>query len=216
MIYRHAFLFLVPFLIMACQHTSDGTSDHKHKTAKEKTNSTPSPRTRFLIDHCETKLLAELEEDRSKGKDTCILRIRTVDRKLIKMENLNVPVDRSSIENCEKDYVVVSSSCGGPCYSKLFVFTDKRKNKRFDYCHIVSNDPNLVIYVKNEDFDKLLVHNLKNSKEMEVDIDNDKQHPLIYGHLDTVYLVNQNLIINYSIENEGMKKKIVHLEKILK
>ncbi len=209
MIYRNAFLFLVPFLIIACQDKSD----HKLKTSKGKMKSIPSQRTRFLIDYCESKLMVELEEDVTKGKDSCVLRIRTLDRKLIKLETVNVPVDKSSITNCEEDYVVVGSSCGGPCYSKLFVFTDKRKNKRFDYCHIVSNDPNLVIYVKNEDFDKLLVHNLKNSKEMEVDIDNDKQHPLIYGHLDKVYLVNQNLIINYSIENEGEKKKIVHLKR---
>jgi hypothetical protein len=215
MIYRIAFLFFVPFLFMGCQDKSDQKSMPSLQSVDEKTKSTPSQRTRFLIDHCESKLMVELEEDVTKGKDSCVLRIRTLNRKLIKLETVNVPVDRSSITNCEEDYVVVGSSCGGPCYSRLFVFTDKRKNRRFDYGNIVSNNPNLVTYIKNEDFDKLYVHNLSNSKEMAVEIDNYQQNPLIYGHLDTIYLTKNILNINYSIEKESNKKKIVNLEKIL-
>ena len=168
-----------------------------------------------MIDHCDIIRLAELEQDITKGNDSCVLRIRTLDKKMIKIETLNVPVDKSQITNCEKDYVVVGSSCGGPCYSKLFVFTDNRKNRRFDYCNVISNNSNIVAYIKNENFDKLYVHNLKNSKEIEIEIDNYHQNPLIYGQLDTTYMVNNNLTIKYSIENEGKKKKVVNLEKIL-
>ena len=213
--YRNTFIILFPFFLIGCNNSSDKNSVNIHKTVSEKTKSTQSHRTTFLIDHCDINLLAELEEDITKGNDSCVLRIRTLDKKMIKIETLNVPVDRSSITNCEKDYVVVGSSCGGPCYSSVFVFTDNRKNRRFDYCNVVSNNPNIVAYIKNEDFDKLHVQNLKNSKEIEIEIDNYNHHPLIYGHLDTTYIIKNDLTIRYTIENEKQKKKIVNLDKIL-
>ena len=213
--YRNAFIILFPFLLIGCNNSYDKKSVRSKKTLSENTKSIPSHRTTFLIDHCDIILLAELEQDITKGNDSCVLRIRTLDKKMIKIETLNVPVDKSQITNCEKDYVVVGSSCGGPCYSKLFVFTDNRKNRRFDYCNVISNNSNIVAYIKNENFDKLYVHNLKNSKEIEIEIDNYHQNPLIYGQLDTTYMVNNNLTIKYSIENEGKKKKVVNLEKIL-
>jgi hypothetical protein len=213
--YRNTFIILFPFLLIGCNNSNDKKSVTSKKTLSEKTKSIPSHRTTFLIDHCDINLLAELKQDIRKGNDSCVLRIRTLDKKMIKIETLNVPVDRSSITNCEKDYVAVGSSCGGPCYSKLFVFTDNRKNRRFDYCNVISNNSNIVAFIKNENFDKLYVHNLKNSKEIEIEIDNYHQNPLIYCQLDTTYIVNNILTIKYSIENEGKKKKVVNLEKIL-
>lgn len=212
--YRIACAIFFLFLIIGCDNSSD-KSVNSHKNVCEKTKSTLPQRTIFLIDHCDNNLLAELERDITKGNDSCVLRIRTKDKKMIKTETLNVPVDRSQITNCEKDYVVVESSCGGPCYSKLFVFADNRENKRFDYCEVISNNPNIVVYVKNENFDNMIVHNLKNSKELEVKIENHHNHPLIYGHLYTTFLIKNDLTIKYSIEDMGQKKKIVNLEKIL-
>ena len=211
--YRNAFTILFPFFLIGCNNSSDKNLLNKHKTVSEKTKSTPSNRTTFLIDHCDINLLAELEEDITKGNDSCVLRIRTLDKKMIKIETLNVPVDRSSITTCEKDYVVVESSCGGSCYSRLFVFTDNRKNKQFDYCQNVSNNTNIVTHIQNEEFEKLLIHNLTNRKELE--INNPDIHPLSYGRMDTLFMDKKNLIVKYTLENEQQKRKIINLEKIL-
>ncbi len=202
------FITLLFMILVSCNQ------NNKIASKAEKTKLTPSHRTTFLIDHCDINLLVELEEDITKGNDSCVLRIRTLDKKMIKIETLNVPVDRSSITNCEKDYVIVESSCGGPCYSKLFVFTDNRKNKQFDYCQNVSNNTNIIAHIKNEEFERLIIHNLKNGKEQIVQ--NPDINWMQYGQMDKMYIAGNTLKLEYQTVNKQTKKKSISLNDILK
>jgi hypothetical protein len=172
-------------------------------------------RTIFLIDNCDnSNYSAVLEEDKTKGKETCILRINLVGRGNDKIEMLNVPADKSSINYCEKDYVVVGFGCGGPCYSQVFVFTDESEKKQFDYGQKITNNPNIIAHIRNEEFEKLIIHNLKNGKELI--IENPEINWMQYGQMDTMYITRNNLKLEYQTENKQTKKKSISLIDIMK
>jgi hypothetical protein len=122
-------------------------------------------------------------------------------------------VDRCSINYCEKDYVVVGFACGGPCYSQVFIFTDNRENKQFDYGQRISNNSNIIAHIKDEEFEKLIIHNFKNGKELIVN--NSDIDWMYYGQMDTLYLLGSTLKLEYQTENKQTKKKSVSLKQIM-
>ena len=201
--------------MFACKESTKSTANIK--TNKKIENSAPnsSHRTIFLIDHCDNSIYsAALEEDKTKGNDSCILRINQVGKTNDKIEILNVPADRSSINYCDKDYVVVGFASGGPGYSQVFVFTDGRENKQFDYGQKISNNPNIIAHIRNEEFEKLIIHNLNNGKEQIVE--NPDINWMQYGQMDTMYIAGNTLKLEYQTVNKQTKKKSISLNDILK
>jgi len=209
---NYKYLIALSLLLFACNDTSKLKSKNQksEETLDYKTDRTP-----FLIDYCNNlNYNAVLEEDINKGNDTCILRITSSKNEIIKLENLNLPIYRSSFTYCEKEYVIVGSTCGGSCYSEVFIFLDNRKNRQFYYCQKISNNSNLIAHIKNEEFKNLIIHNLKNDKELTINIpDNNWMN---YGQMDTLFASGNNLIIEYQTEKNQIKKKIISIDEILK
>lgn len=202
--------------LFACQESTKSIPDVSTEEENLDSTSIHSDRTIFLIDHCENDhYSAVLEEDKLRGNDSCILRINSRDQKINKIEILNVPTDKSSINYCEDDYVAVGFACGGPCYSRVFIFTDERKNKQFDYCQKISNNSNVIAHIRNEEFETLLVYNLKTDKEISIDI-SDNNAEMNYGHMDTMYMEQNKLFIEYPTSENQTKKESILLDRIMK
>lgn len=208
-------LFCTLFLF-ACQESTKSNSEFDTKQKTEDTTAVQTERTVFLIDHCDdNNYSAMLEKDKLKGNDSCILRIKSKEKTIDKFEILNVPADKSSISYCANDYVVVGFSCGGPCYSQVFVFTDNRKNKQFAFGQRISNNQNVIAHIRNEEFETLIIHNLKTDKEIQVDI-SDNNAEWNYGHMDTLYMKQDKLFIEYPTTENQTKMKSISLEGIMK
>jgi hypothetical protein len=201
--------------LFACKESTKTTSEVNQGNDITDSATVKTNRTIFLIDNCDnSNYSAALEEDKTKGNDSCILRINAVGKAIDKIEILNVPADRSSINYCEKEYVVVGFACGGPCYSQVFVFTDGRENKQFDYGQKISNNPNIIAHIRNEEFEKLIIHNLNNGKEQIVE--NPDINWMQYGQMDTMYIAGNTLKLEYQTVNKQTKKKSISLNDILK
>lgn len=214
-LYSSLIILICTLFLFACQEPTKSRDDVEPKKELENTEAFKSDRTVFLIDHCDNDYYsAVLEEDKTKGNDTCILRINPTGDGADKVKLLNVPVDRCSINYCEEEYVVVGFACGGPCYSQIFVFTDGRENKQFDYGQKISNNPSLIAHIRDEEFEKLIIHNFKNGKELIV------QNPDIswmqYGQMDTLYIAGNELKLEYQTESKQIKKKSISIRNLLK
>jgi hypothetical protein len=127
---------------------------------------------------------------------------------------LNTRPMASLINECNDLYTVVGFSCGGPCTSKIFVFTDKeRPIEQYSYAHVINEKPNIIIYTKEEEFQNLIIHNLNNGKEIMVH-NRDIQWQT-YGQMNKFNITNNKLEIEYTTVNETTRKKTIYLQKIL-
>jgi len=122
---------------------------------------------------------------------------------------LNTRPKASQINYCNDSYVVVGFSCGGPCYSQVFVSTDNNKTiKQFGYSQQVSGSENIIVYIKDEIFENLIIHNLINGKEL---VTKNPGLPLMnYGHMDSLFLEGNHLIIEcQTTNNQPTRKKVL-------
>lgn len=214
--YRYILIFIGIFYLYACKEATKSNTDVGTKNEIKADSAVHSNNTNSIIDQCNNAFFsAVLENDKTKGSDTCILKINLIDKKKDQFELLHVPADMSSIDYCEKDYVAVGYACGGPCHSRVFVFTDHRKTQKFDYAQRIRNSTHLIAYIKNEDFEKLIVHNLENGKEAVIDIA-DNNAALNYGRMDTMYMKQNELFIKYPTTENKIIKKSIPLNEILK
>lgn len=127
---------------------------------------------------------------------------------------LDIRPRMSKINYCNELYTVVGFPCGGPCYSQVFIFTDKnRPNEQYAYSQEVKNDPTIIGHIKDEKFEKLIIHNFSNSKELTVDISDMSWWNA--GQVDSMVVKNDNLILYYQLENKTQKAKKVYLKPIL-
>ena len=212
---RITIIIICALFLFACKETTKNTSEVNQENGITDSVTVKTNRTIFLIDNCDnSNYSAALEEDKTKGNDSCILRINAIDKAIDKIEILNIPADRSSINYCEKEYVVVGFACGVPCYSQVFVFTDNREKKQFDYGQKISSNPNIIAHIKNEEFERLIIHNLKNGKEQR--IQNHDINWMQYGQMDTMYIAGNTLKLEYQTFNKQTKKKSISLNDILK
>jgi len=158
--------------------------------------------------------ISKLEEIPNKDSNAYKLTISSKNGKKAFTKILNTRPERSMINYCTDLYTVVGFSCGGPCYSQVFVFTDKnRPIEQYTYAQRVIEHPNIIAHIKDEEFEKLIVHNFNNGKELKIDISDG--HLMNYGHMDTMYIVKNDLVVIYPSNNK-LKKKIVNIESILK
>ncbi|MDD2982496.1 MAG: hypothetical protein PHQ74_03830 [Crocinitomicaceae bacterium] len=208
------FLLIISIYFVGCQNSN--SSDSKNYE-QPKTDEPSAEKMHGIVplDSCDTPFHASFLEGYANSRyDTCFLTIKSLENELIKKVDLRLPADRTSIKNCDKEYVVLGFSCGGPCYSRLFVFTDDRENQNFAFAQNISNNSNLIAHIKNEDFDHLYVFNLKNQKEVKIDIsDNDLE--VNYGQMDKLYRMKTNLVIEYQTVEKKRRRQVISLKSIL-
>lgn len=162
-----------------------------------------------MVDTCKSNnyvsVLYELPKQDSASFE---LKIVTNDGMPLIQKKLNIRPEMSHIRGCNDVYTMIGFPCGGPCSARVFIFTDRRRPiKQFSYVSEVKNNEEVISYIKNEDFDHLILHNLVTSKEMIVDItDMNKWY---YGHPDSLVIKNKWLEIYYSNhDKKGTSKKV--------
>lgn len=160
------------------------------------------------------KYISKLEEIPNRDSNAYKLTISSKNGKKLFSKILNTRPRFSQINYCTDLYTVVGFPCGGPCYSQVFVFTDKNRSpEQYDFVQTVSNNSNIITHIKNEEFEKLLIHNLKNNKELSVDIPDNFW--LNYGRMDSIFIIKDKLILHYVSKNEKKIKKVISLASIL-
>ena len=218
------FLSIIAILI-GCQQKSEDENVTNSKPTKVETKETKPKKSvklsesdkRFrdsLYNRESDNYISKLEE--ISGRDTGAYKLTITSKKdqtkFTKV--LDVRPRASHINYCNDLYTVVGFSCGGPCSSQVFVFTDEtRPSEQFTYVQSLPEHPNIIAHIENEEFEKLIVHNFDNSKELVVD--NSDIHLMTYGRMDTLYIVGNNLKLEYQTANDKIRKKTVSLRKIL-
>jgi hypothetical protein len=157
--------------------------------------------------------VSKLEEIPNRDSNAYKLTIASRDGKKRISKILNTRPQMSRISYCNDLYTAVGFPCGGPCYTDIFVLTDGSKTKQFQFSQRISNKPNLIAHIKEEDFQTLRIHNLINDKELRIDI-SDCFH-LNYTQMDTLYVLQNKLYIEYPNTTYKTVKKAVSISAIL-
>lgn len=159
--------------------------------------------------------ISKLEEIPDRDSNAYKLTITFKNSKKQFSKILNTRPRASLINYCNDLYTVVGFSCGGPCRSQVFVFTDEnRPTEQYDYAQSVVNYPNIIAHIKNEEFERLIVHNFDNGKELV--IENPDLDLFHYGQMDTLFIEGEALKIEYLTDKMKTVKKTISLRKILK
>ncbi len=216
--------FTILFLIFLSCEKNPKQDNNTVSTPKKENISTVSPKENDIeiekkffnsIYNCESKnFVSVLEEIPNRDTNAYKLTIASKNGKDRIIKVLDTRPTMSKIDYCNDLYTVVGFACGGPCFTRVFVFTDRnRPNEQFAYPQEVKNNPNFIAHIKDEEFEKLIIHNFSNSKELIVDISDAIL--LNYGQMDSLLIRKDNLVLYYeSIKNKSIVKK-VNLKKIL-
>lgn len=168
-----------------------------------------------LYNRMSNSYISKLEEipDRDSNAYKLTISLKNGEKQFSKI--LNTRPKASLINYCNDLYTVVGFSCGGPCYSQVFVFTDEnRPTKQFAFAQRVTGNPNYIAHIKEEEFEKLIVHNLDNGKELT--IINSDINWMSYGQMDTLYIDGKYLKIEYQTQNNSIRKKSISLQQLIK
>ncbi len=217
---KGSFIVLISIALIISAACSSGKKSKKkadnHSEKKEIAKNIQADSIQF-INTCENDaFVSELRENVNLNSNGYILTIKSKDElKKVTTHRLDLPPGRAHINYCINEYTVVGFSCGGPCYSQVFVFTKERKaNEQFTFSQRIGNNPNLIAHIENEEFEELIIHSFETGKELKIDVSDSNFWN--YGHMDTLFMVKNNLILKYTPENESQKQKTINLEKILK
>jgi hypothetical protein len=160
------------------------------------------------------QFISKLEEIPNIDSNAYRIIIKSKDGTLKKSKLINTRPEMSRINSCNEYYTVVSFPCGGPCHSELFVFTkEDRSDEQYDYTQIVKNNPNIISYIRDEEFGNLIFHNFLNHKEMIVNNPESGLHN--YGQMDSIIMKKDNVILYYSTESGKQEAKTINILPIL-
>jgi hypothetical protein len=167
------------------------------------------------IYNCESnKYIYILEEISNRNTNAYRITITSKKEKTKITKILDTRPKMSQINYCNDLYAVVGFPCGGPCYSQVFIFTDnKRPIEQYNYSQKIKNNQNIIAHIKNEQFEKLIIHNFFNSKELIVDISDSNLWN--YGQMDSMLVKKNNLILYYKSVKKTSKSKTIDLKSIL-
>lgn len=210
------FIFFL-FIFLGCQKDSNNEKSNLQTSRKEKSLKESSKTNKFEIDNeylesiynCENnEFISVLEEIPNRNSDAYKLTIKSKKGNSKFTKIINTQPEMSQIHGCNNLYTEVGFPCGGPCYSRVFVFTDKnRPIEQYFYVQKVKNNSNFIAHIKNEEFEKLIIHNFTNSKELSVNISDAIL--LNYGQMDSLIFAKDNLVLYYvSNKNKSIIKKI--------
>lgn len=203
-------------ILLSCQNDSKQNKNNT-PTLKEENVSLKSYKKENLdtFYNCEsTNFISVLEEIPNRNSNAYKITIISKNGKDKITKILDTRPEMSKIKYCNDLYTVVGFSCGGPCYSQVFVFTDKnRPTEQYSYVQKVKNNPNIIAHIKNEEFEKLIIHNFLNSKELIVDLSDINRWN--YGQMDSILIKKDKLILYYLTVNNENTTKTVALKTIL-
>ena len=219
-----AYLIFIVILFVGCQSkTDDNDIDEKTSISLEYLDKSDSL---VYVDEATKRFrdsmyfresdnyISKLEEIPNKDSNAYKLTISLKNGKKHFSKILNTRPKASQINYCNDFYTVVGFSCGGPCYSQVFVFTDdSRPIEQYAYSRSISDHPKIITHIRNEEFDKLFIRNLDNRKE--VLVKNTDINWTLYGQMDTIYVVGERLNLEYLTESGKTRTKTVSLEEIL-
>jgi Domain of unknown function (DUF4304) len=196
------FLFSILLCFGACNFIQKDTASDKASKSRQVKNS------KVLISQCASDVFtAYLYESELIKSDTSTLKI-VFKNGTTKTTMLNTRLSLTEIRSCTNEYVIVSFTCGGPCYSSIFVFCDdNKKNQQFDYHQKIINNEQIIACIEDEKFENLIFRNLRNDKRLNLDISD--LYLLNYGQVDSVVFTNDQLHCYYT----NIKRK--HVEKIV-
>ena len=214
------FFFLI---FSSCQNNSKQKKKNV-LTSKKQIDSVKLPETDNIISDkkyldsvykCENnKFISELEEIPNRDSNAYKITITSKKGKNKITKILDTRPRMSHINYCNELYTVVGFPCGGPCYSQVFIFTDKnRPIEQYTYSQKVENNQNIIAYINDEVFEKLIIHNFLNSKELIVDISDSNMWN--YGQMDSMLVKKNNLILYYESDKKKNKIKTIDLKTIL-
>lgn len=217
------YISLLVLILISCQSNSeDKTVNHSTSSIQviqsndfEKIDEDEKRFRDSLYNRMSNCYISKLEEipDRDSNAYKLTISLKNGEKQFSKI--LNTRPKASLINYCNDLYTVVGFSCGGPCYSQVFVFTDENKpTKQFDYAQSVTGNPNYIAHIKEEEFEKLIVHNFDNGKELI--IINTDINWMSYGQMDTLYIEGKDLKIEYQTQNNSIRKKSISLQQIIK
>lgn len=167
------------------------------------------------IYNCENdKFSSSLEEIPNTDYNAYKITITSKENKNKFSKLLDIRPGMSNIAYCNDLYTVVGFPCGGPCYSQVFVFTDKnRPIEQYTYSQEIKNNPNIIGHIKDEKFEKLIIHNFLNSKELSIDISD--MNYWYAGQVDSMVTKKDDLILYYKLDTEKQIAKKVSIKSIL-
>ncbi len=211
-------LLFIAFLFLSCQNSKQqkiDASTPQNEDSLSKVNYCKSLKSekKFLdsIYHCENdQFTSVLEEIPNRDTNSYRLTITSKKGNNTFTKILDTRPQMSQIDECNDLYTEVGFSCGGPCYSRVFVFTDKnRPEEQYDFVQKVKNNSTIIGHIKNEEFEKLYIHNLVNSKEQTIDISDSNDW--IYGETDSMFIKGHHLLLYYQSKNKKNITKRVKL-----
>ena len=182
--------------------------------AEKRRNAPPADRYDFSSSCNNAVYSSKLAENKSLDKNAFILSIETLDGKLIRKDTLDLPLGLAAIRTCTDDYTLIRFSCGGSCYTEVFLFTkEDRPNEYFSFSQQVKDKPNLITHIRNEEFETLIIYNFDTKKELKVDISDASK--MNYGIMESLNVENNNLILHYFSNANQLTKKTVNIKAIL-
>ena len=198
--------------MLNCRHSID-ENNYSNASHKANTHNTPVQKTNLQhLDEdytCESALFSSLlEEIPNQDSNAYKITITSKENNISFSKLLDTRPQGSHINYCNDLYTVVGFPCGGPCYSRVFVFTDKNRHiEQYSYAQEVKNNTSIIAYIKDEAFENLIIHNFLNDKELFIDISD--MNYWVYGQADSLIFQNENLLLHYaSIDNEFVTKEV--------
>ncbi len=182
----------------------------------QKNPPTPIDSTIEVIDSCTNKYYkAKLEE--YINLDSNAFKLTVTQNGVNKYYNLDLRPGLTNIKDCKRQYIVLISTCGGPCSGDEFIFMqEKRPNEGYLFCHIAENNDNIITYHENEEFEIIYIRNLSNGKVIKEDIspcENTISYPC---GISKIKIKNRNLIITFDAqEDEQPRIKKIDISTIL-
>lgn len=212
------FLLIFTLLTLSCKNSKEEKPIQKINEVSNKTSSRNNKSEKKTSDSdysCENNnFISTLEEIPNTETNAYKITIhsKTTNDSIVKL--LDTRPKMSRISYCNELYTVVGFSCGGPCYSRVFIFTEKnRENEQYSYTQTIKNNPNIIAHIKDENFDRLIIHNFLNNKELAVNISNS--NPWNYGQMDSIIEKKENLMLYYQSKKGKQIIKKVNLKNLL-
>lgn len=199
-----------------CINCKNANSIHKsEKDNKSNLTVIQVDSTTRYVDSCFSKTYSSrLEEYINFDSNAYVLYINK--NKRIDTLILDLPPGKGLIQKCSENYIVISSSCGGPCWGNDFIFLkEKRENEVYMFCNIALNNENIITHHVNEEFEEVKIRNLKNSKEITVDVkpcENNVSYPC---GIHKMYVDNSFLSIIFDSPEDNRRQIKVDISSIL-
>jgi hypothetical protein len=136
------YLGIIAILLFSCQNKIEDNNNDFILNENISSVSKDSLANKKFLDSlytCESsKFISKLEEIPDRDSNAYRITIISKDGKWKKSKLINTRPKLSRISNCNDLYSAVSFACGGPCYSKVYVFTnDDRQDEQYHYAQEV-------------------------------------------------------------------------------